>query len=63
MDLRYSGVIRRAKLDTLAYEMIPSTLAMKKLVYPFDKFPTDGICLSPEMKSTDVSRWLLTETN
>ncbi len=30
----------------------PSVLAIKKPVFPFEKFPTDSVYLSPEMKST-----------
>lgn len=41
-----------ANLDALADGAIPSALAVKKPVFPFDKFPTDGVFLSPEMKST-----------
>ncbi|MBA7610926.1 Carbamoyl-phosphate synthase large chain [subsurface metagenome] len=41
-----------ANLDALANGTIPSALAVKKPVFPFDKFPTDGVFLSPEMKST-----------
>ncbi|UCH63262.1 MAG: carbamoyl-phosphate synthase large subunit [Fidelibacterota bacterium] len=39
-------------LNALADGTIPSALAVKKPVFPFDKFPTDGVFLSPEMKST-----------
>ncbi len=41
-----------ANLDALADGTIPAALAVKKPVFPFDKFPTDGVFLSPEMKST-----------
>ena len=57
------SAVRQAKLDALADTMIPSALAVKKPMYLFDKFPTDEIYLAPEMKSTDVSRWRLTEAN
>ncbi|MFC1543344.1 carbamoyl-phosphate synthase large subunit, partial [Candidatus Neomarinimicrobiota bacterium] len=41
-----------AQLDAMADDAVPSALAVKKPVFPFDKFPTDGVFLSPEMKST-----------
>ncbi|MFB0516106.1 MAG: carbamoyl-phosphate synthase large subunit, partial [Candidatus Neomarinimicrobiota bacterium] len=41
-----------ANLDALADGTVPTALAVKKPVFPFDKFPADGIFLSPEMKST-----------
>ncbi|UCD37342.1 MAG: carbamoyl-phosphate synthase large subunit [Fidelibacterota bacterium] len=39
-------------LDALSDDAIPEALAVKKPVFPFDKFPTEGVFLSPEMKST-----------
>jgi carbamoyl-phosphate synthase large subunit len=41
-----------ANLDALADDHVPEALAVKKPVFPFDKFPTGGVFLSPEMKST-----------
>jgi len=38
--------------DALEDGKAPQVLAVKKPVFPFDKFPTDGVYLSPEMKST-----------
>ncbi|MFC1618591.1 carbamoyl-phosphate synthase large subunit [Candidatus Neomarinimicrobiota bacterium] len=39
-------------LDALAGDAVPEALAVKRPVFPFDKFPAEGVFLSPEMKST-----------
>jgi len=39
-------------LNALASDQVPKALAVKKPVFPFDKFPAEGVFLSPEMKST-----------
>ncbi|MCH7520984.1 MAG: carbamoyl-phosphate synthase large subunit, partial [Candidatus Marinimicrobia bacterium] len=41
-----------ANLDALSGDQTPTVVAVKKPVFPFNKFPTDGVYLSPEMKST-----------
>ncbi|MEE9162951.1 MAG: carbamoyl-phosphate synthase large subunit, partial [Candidatus Neomarinimicrobiota bacterium] len=47
-----ADLTREADLTALSDEAVPPALAVKKPVFPFDKFPDDGIYLSPEMKST-----------
>jgi carbamoyl-phosphate synthase large subunit len=39
-------------LDALVDDNVPEALAVKRPVFPFDKFPAEGVFLSPEMKST-----------
>ena len=49
---RLQDLTQGANLDALADGRVPAVVAVKKPVFPFDKFPADGVYLSPEMKST-----------